>query len=115
MLRFSLHHKKRRLYKLEQGLECMQKDHDQGTVRLCFGSKKLFRKQFNLEANGYSSHQDWLNDWQQTRNNQFFIIGSKDETAGCQGCVATIAEDSSISLRIRLPDSLAAEGRHFLR
>jgi len=66
--------------------------------------KKLFRGQFTLEDNGYNSHEQWLKDWQAARNNQFFVIGSKDETAGCQGCVATVAEDGSISLRLRLPN-----------
>jgi hypothetical protein len=53
------------------------------------------------------------------------VLGSKDETAGCQGCVATIvqgtdAEDRSLTFRLRLPDSViegsaragAHTGRH---
>ena len=35
------------------------------------------------------------------------MLGSKGETSGCQGCVATLAEDGSVSLRVRLPDALA--------
>ena len=31
-----------------------------GRVRLCFGSKRLWRKQHHLEANGYASHEGWL-------------------------------------------------------
>ena len=77
-----------------------------GIVRLCFGSKKLFRAQFHLEENGYASHQAWLSEWQAARNSQFFVLGSKDETAGCQGCVATVGADGSISLRLRLPNAL---------
>ncbi|HUI68241.1 MAG TPA: hypothetical protein VL087_08525, partial [Nitrospirota bacterium] len=46
------------------------------------------------------------------------VIGSKDETAGCQGCVATVAEDGSIALRLRLPNALSGKylslrGLHF--
>ena len=35
-------------------------------MRLCFGSIEpvSWRKQRNLEANGYASHQEWLRDWQ---------------------------------------------------
>src|SRR5664280_14805 len=82
----------------------LKEDQKNDTVRICFGSKKLCRGQFTLEDNGYNSHDEWLKDWQAARNNQFFVIGSKDETAGCQGCVATVAEDGSISLRLRLPN-----------
>jgi IS605 OrfB family transposase len=82
----------------------LKEDQKNDAVRICFGSKKLFRAQFALEDNGYNSHDEWLKDWQAARNNQFFGIGSKDETAGCQGCVATVVEDGSISLRLRVPN-----------
>jgi len=106
----SLHQKKRRLAILDQKINQLKQDRDDGIVRLCFGSKKLFRAQFHLEDNGYESHKEWLSDWHNARNNQFFVLGSKDETAGCQGCVATVAEDGSISLRLRLPNSV--EGKY---
>jgi hypothetical protein len=35
-----------------------------------------------------------------------FVLGSRDETAGCQGCVATINADLSFKLRVRLPDAV---------
>ena len=37
------------------------------------------------------------------------MIGSRDETAGCQLCVATVADDGSLTLRLRMPDRLAQE------
>jgi len=100
------HQKKRRLAILEQKLQHQQQDRQDARVRLCFGSKKLFRAQFSLEDNGYSCHEEWQSDWQSERNSQFFVLGSKDETTGCQGCVATVTEDGSISLRLRLPNVL---------
>ena len=39
------------------------------------------------------------------------VLGSRDETGGCQACVATVAEDGSVTLRLRLPDSLAGDGQ----
>jgi IS605 OrfB family transposase len=101
-----LHQKKRHLFNLEQKLQQLQSDKETKTVRLCFGSKRLFRAQFNLEANGYQSHEQWAKDWKQSRESSFFLIGSKDETSGNQLCTATIAEDQSIHLRLRLPDAL---------
>lgn len=105
------HNKKRRIETLQARLAIMKADHADGKVRLCFGSKKLFNAQFHLQDNGYADHAEWLYDWQDKRNSQFFVLGSKDETAGCQGCVATIAGDGSITIRLRLPDALSACGK----
>ena len=40
------------------------------------------------------------------------MLGSKDETRGCQGCVAQQAEDRSYTLRLRLPNAMS--GKHLL-
>ena len=37
------------------------------------------------------------------------MLGSRDETAGCQLCVAGIADDGSLTLRVRMPDCLVNE------
>ena len=85
-----------------------------GRVRLCFGSKRLWRKQHHLEQNGYASHEEWLQDWQDARSDEFFVLGSRDETAGCQLCVATVADDGTLTLRLRLPDCLANQHGKYL-
>ena len=85
-----------------------------GLVRLCFGSKRLWRKQHHLEANGYGGHEEWLRDWQDARSNEFFVLGSRDETAGCQLCVATVADDGTLTLRLRMPDCLANQHGKYL-
>ena len=106
------HNKKRRIETMQTRLAYMKSDHKAGKVRLCFGSKKLFNAQFHLEDNGYANHEEWLADWQDKRNSQFFVLGSKDETAGCQSCVAIVAEDGSITLKLRLPNALSKEGKY---
>ena len=83
-----LHQKRRRLANLKHRLRNVSADTDSGRLRLCFGSKKLWRSQHHLEANGYESHAEWLADWRDARSNEFFVLGSRDETAGCQLCVA---------------------------
>jgi IS605 OrfB family transposase len=55
------------------------------------------------------SHEEWLSDWQGARSGEFFVLGSRDETAGCQLCVASIADDGSLTLRLRMPDCLAGD------
>ena len=61
------------------------------------------------EANGYASHEEWLAYpiGGLPRDGEFFVLGSRDETGGCQLCVAAIADDGSLTLRLRMPDCLA--------
>ena len=109
-----LHQKRRRIANLKHRMRNVSADTDSGRLRLCFGSKKLWRSQYHLETNGYRSHAEWLADWRDARSNEFFVLGSRDETAGCQLCVATVADDGSLTLRLRMPDCLAQEYGKYL-
>ena len=51
----------------------LEADIAEGVVRLCFGSRRLWRKQHDLEANGYASHAEWLRDWRDARSDEFFV------------------------------------------
>ena len=79
--RDQVHQKKRRLANLRHRLVGLEADIAEGLVRLCFGSKRLWRKQHHLEQNGYHSREEWLKDWRAARNGEFFVLGSR----GCQG------------------------------
>ena len=46
------HQKRRKLHNLELRLSSLDADIAAGRVRPCFGSRKLWQMQFNLEANG---------------------------------------------------------------
>ena len=109
-LGFAIHHKKRKRYSLEEKLSRLKADLEKGRVRICFGSKDLFHKQFSLEENGDQSHDEWLSDWKKARSSQAFCLGSKDETGGNQTC--TLYGDGS--LRIRVPDCLHARHGKFI-
>ena len=104
-----VHGKRRRLANLKFRLSGLEADIAAGRVRLCFGSKKLWRKQYDLKANGYGSREAWLEEWREVRSNEFFVLGSRDETAGCQLCVAAVNDDGTLTLtlRLRMPDGLA--------
>ena len=106
---FQVHHKRRRLETLRGRLRVLEVERQAGLVRLCFGSRRLWRKQYDLETGGYANHEQWLADWRDARSGEFFVMGSRDETAGCQLCVAAVADDGSLTLRLRMPDSLAGE------
>ena len=92
----------------------LEADMETGRVRLCFGSKRLWRKQHRLGENGYASHREWLADWRDARRDEFFVLGSRDEIGGCQLCVATVAEDGTLTLRLRMPDCLAGQHGKYL-
>lgn len=75
--------------------------------RLCFGGKKLFHAQYHIEKNGFASHAEWKKAWEEKRNSEFFVLGSKDEFSGNQTCSASIQANGKLSLRLRLPHKLA--------
>ena len=103
--RFIIHQKKRRLAIKQHKLEKLLI----GCLSLCFGTKKLFRAQFNLEANGYSSHDEWLVDWRACRQSNFMMVGAKTYAAGNQLCRLT----SDGELKITVPICLLNEfGSH---
>ena len=108
------HQKKRRLASLRSQLAGLEADIAEERVRLCFGSKRLWRKQHHLRANGYSSHEEWLRDWRDARSGEFFVLGSRDESGGCQLCVASVADDGTLAPRVRLPDCLAEKHGKYL-
>ena len=109
-----VHGKRRRLSNLKFRLSVLEADLAAGRVRLCFGSKKLWRKQYDLKANGYGSREAWLEEWRDVRSNEFFVLGSRDETAGCQLCVASVNDDGTLTLRLRMPDGLAGRYGKYL-
>ena len=96
-LRQYIHQQKRKLHSLILKLEKLIKDKENNVIRLCFGSKVLFHKQFHLEEN-HLTFQEWKMKWQEARSAQFTFIGSKDETFGNQTCTY----DLKNNLRIRM-------------
>ena len=59
---------------------------------LCFGSKRLFRAQFNTACKSkypqrkFEDHKAWKEAWQASRKATFIMIGSKGESAGNLNC-----------------------------
>jgi IS605 OrfB family transposase len=112
--RLKIQSKRKRLIRLNHKLVKVKDDLKKGKCRLCFGGKKLFNAQFDLEKSGYSSHEEWRRDWKNSRDNAFFLIGSKDETAGNQSCRATIQSDGKLTLRLRIPNALHGQYGKYL-
>jgi IS605 OrfB family transposase len=106
---FQKHGRLRRLHRTETKLAKLKADLEAGKVHIAYGSKKLFAKQHQLSENGYENHAAWKQDWVNHRENQFSVLGSKDETGGCVGCVATCDDNGMIQLRVRLPNGMATK------
>lgn len=112
-LKWKIRQKKRKLASLKSRLSRVRAI----KPKLIFGSRKLWNAQFNLEANGYSSHQEWLKDWQLARESQLVFVGSRSENSGCLICQL----DESGHIKIRVPHCLEsvfgeyveASGVHF--
>jgi len=104
--------KKRRLTRLER----RERELSSGHVKLCFGSRKLFRRQFQLDVTAMpaatrsaakaAALEAWRAQWRAARNNTFYLLGSKDETGGNQSCVPNVEADGKLTLRVRVPDAL---------
>lgn len=47
--------------------------------------------------------------WDLQRNGQFLVVGSRDETTGCQGCVCSAGEEGTFNLSLKLPNAQGGE------
>jgi IS605 OrfB family transposase len=102
---FVLHQKRRRLGNLQNRLARLQAQWKNKKFTFCFGTRKLFRAQYHLDANGYQDHAEWLKEWRNARSNQFIVIGSKDERMGNMLC-QMVEKNGVFALRLRLPEAL---------
>lgn len=93
-IKHTIHQKKRKLIGLQKKNRKLQTT----KTSLIFGGRKLWSKQFNLKENGYQTHQEWLEDWRKSRNSQFILVGSSDETLGCQNC--QLDKDGRLKIKV---------------
>ena len=97
-LQLAIHHKKRKLENLKQRKNNLKNK----SPSIIFGGKKRWKAQFNLEENGYCSHEEWKQEWQAARSGNFLLVGSSDEKCGNQVCQL----NSNGELKIRVPARL---------
>ena len=110
--RFKKHQKKRRLKIVEDKFESIQLQIKKSNWSVCFGSKKLQRKQYHLEENDYDSHHAWLQDWQFKRSSQSFWLGDSKEKAGNRN--ARLDLDNGV-IRLTVPECMRSDyGPHMI-
>ena len=56
----------------------LEHDLEAGTLRVCFGSMKLFRAQHQLEEDGFAAHSEWAETWRRRRALQIYREGDHD-------------------------------------
>jgi IS605 OrfB family transposase len=99
-----LHQHKRKLDNLIHRRADAERQIDDPAI--CFGTKKLFKAQFNLEANGLSSHAAWKEKWQSARTKAVMIEGAADADSGNRFARLKRREDGKFDLELRLPEAL---------
>jgi IS605 OrfB family transposase len=99
-----IHQHKRRLETLRQKLKVAFARIKNPSI--CFGTKALFKAQFNLEDNGFASHQEWRAAWVKARNSTFIIEGLASSDFGNEYVRLKPRDDGLFDLELRLPEAL---------
>ncbi|KQQ34848.1 hypothetical protein ASG19_13860 [Rhizobium sp. Leaf306] len=102
--RFGLHQHQRRLAILE--CKRAKAEEQAKDPSLCFGSSKLFRAQFQLEANGQEDLATWREDWRASRSSQFTLDGNSSKEGGNQFARLRRRADGLFDLELRLPKAI---------
>jgi hypothetical protein len=103
-LEADLHQHKRHVENLRPKFRRAKQKTDNPTI--CFGTKKLFKAQFNLAANGFASHAEWKKAWQAARSSTFIIEGLASDPEGNMFAKLSGREDGTFDLTLRLPEAL---------
>jgi len=94
--------KKSRLFALQQKKLRYSNIIRDRKVSLCFGTKKLFKKQYNLKENEYRNHNQWLKDFRKARDSSIFYLGCATEIKGNQNFQLSYNEvEDKFSFKIR--------------
>jgi hypothetical protein len=103
-LEADLHQHKRHVENLRPRFREAKQKTDNPTI--CFGTKKLFKAQFNLPANGFPNHAEWKKAWQAARSSTFIIEGLASDPEGNEFAKLSRQEDGTFDLALRLPEAL---------
>ena len=106
----------KKLQRLQNKISKIEKDINNGKLRICFGTKQLFKQQSitnnrtNLKYNSksilYKDHIDWLTSWYDARSHQFLLTGAGEEVSSNQNCQAKFNGKGLFDIQLRVPDSL---------
>jgi len=108
----------RSIDKKRSEIEKLSKDINKNKISVCFGNKKYLKKLSSLfnnssyDNNKYKHistdarkkyHSAYRKIWSDSRLNQFFLLGSKDESCGNSSCLFSRQDNGTYSARISIP------------
>ncbi|MEM9923360.1 MAG: IS200/IS605 family accessory protein TnpB-related protein [Cyanobacteria bacterium P01_D01_bin.50] len=83
--------------------------------KVCFGGSKLFKAQYNKQANGYSSHEEWLEDWRKARSGSFYSVGKGSASGNNPVAKIYHEEEDNFCLLIQVPRYLQSRYGEWVR
>ena len=89
-----------RITKLEARLNRRKKNIANKHVKLCFGSRKLFKAQYSLKENGLADHAEWKEMFVKNRDRMMYLCGKNDEKNGNQLCHLIRMEDGTWQISV---------------
>ena len=95
-----------KIYRLKRKEKKLNQLEKTKRFKVCFGSKKLFKAQYNLKENGYDSHLCWLDDWQKSRSGNFYSVGKGSVVGNNPVTKVFHVIDDDFCLKIQLPRCL---------
>lgn len=106
-----------RLDRAKAKLKRLEYIRDSGDVRLCFGSNKLFKQQFQINSKNnltqFKSHEDWYKEFHYQRHKEFTLVGSKDESAGNLNAQIKHIKDNLFTLQLNInPHAVKLKDRY---
>lgn len=114
-LKQKLFQKQQLLNRKLQKLNNLEKEIENNKFSICFGSKKLFKTQYNLKENNLPSHKHWLEKFKKNRDKNIFYVGRADEKQGNQQFQMTIIENTNneYQIKVRNIDMQDTENKYF--
>ena len=101
-----LYYQKNRSNKLNNRHNNLQYQIDNKIYSVCYGTKRVFRKQNHMKENHYKTHTKWYNDFVKNRDKNIWLTGSVGEKDGNQMVALSYNEDTdTFSIKLRKIDS----------
>jgi IS605 OrfB family transposase len=105
-LKIKLYYLQIKLNKANNKLNKLVKIDKTGNPKLCFGSNKLFRQQFEINKPNnltqFKSHEQWKKEYIASRNKSFILVGSSDEALGNDNCQIKHISDNNYELKVNV-------------
>lgn len=92
----TIFNQKRRLNRLKVRKTNLKYIIEHNVYKVCFGTKHMLKKQYNLDKNNYKTHIKWHNDFNKCRDKNIYFLGSANET--CGNSIVNFVFDSKTNL-----------------